>query len=394
MQPSNIQAGALRQADVSRIASLDGLRGLCILLVVFHNLYPYGSGLHNVVESSIRLVANMGWIGVQWFFVLSGFLITGILVKLKDVDGGLKHFYIRRALRIFPIYYLTLVLFILVLPLVGFVTSNTQSLIDHQAWYWLYMVNWMPAFGIKDGGFPHLWSLAVEEQFYCIWPWLIFWLSRRWMVVVCVFCVMSSPILRYLIVVFDESDAKDIAYDITIVRWDALALGALYAFAMVNTGWKAWVDKQGAKCAIAVFVIILIVIALNRSFTAVGPDFLVFNQTLAALLGVVLLNESLNRISLLKGKLGDFFHSSFLRMLGKYSYAIYIFHLIIDFLMRPLVSSAKEGFATLNPALIDFTAFIVNVVAAVILAAISWHFVEEPLLKLKDRFPLSKSQTV
>jgi len=372
----------------SRILSLDGLRGLCILWVVFHNLYPYGSGLHNLVESSVRLIANMGWIGVQWFFVLSGFLITGILLKLKKTGGGLKNFYIRRALRIFPVYYLTLALFIFILPALGVTNAHIQGVIHHQAWYWLYLVNWMPAFGINESGFPHLWSLAVEEQFYCIWPWLIMWLPRRWMIVVCLFCVVSSPILRYLIVVFDEANAKDLAYDLTIVRWDALALGALFAFACADMRCKQWIDRNGSVFAVIVFGLILAVIAFNRSFAPVGADILVFNQTLAALLGVVLLNEILHKTGFFKGHLNSFFKVSFLRMLGKYSYSIYIFHLILHFMLGSAVAYVKANVTSVSVITIEFAAFFFICAASLILAALSWRYIEQPLLKFKDRFPV------
>ena len=358
----------------TRILGLDGLRGLCILWVIFHNLYPYGSGLHNLLESSVRLVANMGWIGVQWFFVLSGFLITNILLRLKESAGSIRNFYVRRILRIFPVYYLTLIVFIFVLPAFGVVNPNIQGVAGHQLWYWFYLVNWIPAFGIHEPGLFHLWSLAVEEQFYCIWPWLILWLPRRWMIVVCLFCLFSSPLLRYLIVTFDEIDAKDLAYDLTIVRWDALALGALFAFACAEKRWKQWFDRFASVLAIVVVLLVFSVIAFNRSFPPVGSDLLVFNQTLAALFGVILLNDILYGTGLFKGHLCHFFKSSFLRLLGKYSYAMYVFHLTIYVLLGAVIAHVKHNFINISPILIDFVAFFLICLASFTLAALSWRY--------------------
>jgi peptidoglycan/LPS O-acetylase OafA/YrhL len=355
--------------------------------VVFHNLYPYGSAGHGVVASTIRLIANMGWVGVQWFFVLSGFLITGILMRLKDVKGGLKNFYLRRILRIFPVYYLTLATFIFALPIFGYVLPQTTTLIALQAWYWFYLNNWIPLFVKHDPGFPHLWSLAVEEQFYFIWPWLVLYLTQRWIVAVCIFCVISAPIIRYLFVQMDEHNANDLAYVLTIVRWDALAIGALFAFAIENYHYKKLIEIAGSTFTIGILVLFLVIVIANRSFAPAGQGFLALNQTVAALLGVVLLNECLNGVNLFKGRLDAFFLLPFMRLLGKYSYAIYVFHLIIHFMLSPYVENFKINNSNFNSEIIDFSALALNVIAAFILASISWRLIERPLLVVKHRIP-------
>ncbi len=136
--------------------ALDGLRGLAILLVVvYHNF-----GFINYFF--------FGWLGVDLFFVLSGFLITDILLRSRDRKEGLSHFYIRRVLRIFPLYYLALLLFLVILPGLGFFRSTLQYYVDNQFWLWTYLQNWL--YMIKPTGethiIHHLWSLVVEEQVY------------------------------------------------------------------------------------------------------------------------------------------------------------------------------------------------------------------------------------
>src|SRR5579862_7894518 len=140
--------------------ALDGLRGVAILSVMVEHLAP-------------RLLAGGGWVGVDLFFVLSGFLITGVLLDGKDDPHRGRTFYVRRALRIFPLYYATLAL-ITFGPLAKALALGLSA--QTLGWYWIYGTNWQIALGMAHIGGPiaYFWSLAVEEQFYLIWP-LIIW---------------------------------------------------------------------------------------------------------------------------------------------------------------------------------------------------------------------------
>jgi len=161
------------------IPELDGLRGLAILYVFFHNVGTHGLGeTESFVVKIYSLIADIGWIGVQLFFVLSGFLITGILLEKQCSKDVYKNFYVRRVLRIFPVYYVSLIILFVLPEAANWDVPWAEKSSDYQIWYWLYAINWIQPLttGLEIG---HLWSLAIEEQFYLIWPLLVAGLTRR-----------------------------------------------------------------------------------------------------------------------------------------------------------------------------------------------------------------------
>ncbi len=171
---------------MSKLPGLDGLRMIAVLAVILHNAYPYEavSGSFDGAQIPIALtvtsfLANSGWLGVQLFFVLSGFLITRILLNLEPSISALRTFLLRRALRIFPVYFFALAVLLVLFPLVlqdhipDWLADSRQS----QLWFWTYTVNWVQPF--REIGMPHIWSLAIEEQFYLLWPFILLTLSHK-----------------------------------------------------------------------------------------------------------------------------------------------------------------------------------------------------------------------
>jgi peptidoglycan/LPS O-acetylase OafA/YrhL len=199
--------------------ALDGLRGVAILLVVF---------LHNFGFMNYFF---FGWLGVDLFFVLSGFLITEILLRTVGKPGFLKNFYARRVLRIFPLFYLTLVICLLLLPSIKSLNLQANYYTDNQLWLWTYLQNWL--YVIKepygDKLLLHTWSLAVEEQFYLLWPLLILIIRRpKHLLWVMMSILILVGIARYIIWSYK---VEDLAYSslYTFTRIDGLCIGSMVA---------------------------------------------------------------------------------------------------------------------------------------------------------------------
>ena len=155
-----------------RMLALDGLRGFAALWVVAFHVYLCNAPTSRL-GYAVEIFCDRGWIGVQIFFVLSGYLITGILLDSANRSDYLSGFFFRRALRIFPVYYLTLIIFLLVLPACGLEpislrhslgAVHEQSFWTHLCQWpiWLYFSNWVTPMGWPNHGLPHVWSLAVE----------------------------------------------------------------------------------------------------------------------------------------------------------------------------------------------------------------------------------------
>ena len=165
------------------IPALDGIRGLAILLVLLCHFPLYGDMQPTIfIDKLFYAMTRAGWCGVDLFFVLSGFLITGILYDAKGSRFFFRNFYMRRCLRIFPLYYGVLAVFFVIVPFVLPLGRNYELFLKDQAWYWSYLTN----IKIAIEGWPkfyalaHFWSLAVEEQFYFVWPFVVFlWDEER-----------------------------------------------------------------------------------------------------------------------------------------------------------------------------------------------------------------------
>ena len=233
---------------MNAIKNLDGVRGIAILLVVLFHL-PMRPGW----GGALGLTLPFGWMGVQLFFVLSGFLITRILIGSKEQPFGayLRRFYVRRVLRIFPLYYG----FLLALGAVYLATSLPEPLER----YWPYLAtftwNWTRADAAweESNRFVHLWSLSVEEQFYLFWPFLVFLLSRRGILIACVAAICACPFVRQAFAAAYEADGLspyaiyDATYWNTLGQLDAFAWGALLT--LIPDDWRSRVPSRSALLA-------------------------------------------------------------------------------------------------------------------------------------------------
>jgi len=364
----------------ARLPTLDGLRAIAILLVVPHNLDLIATfdGAQLVVAALHR-----GWIGVQLFFVLSGFLITGILLDARDAPDYYRSFFVRRALRIFPLYYATLLVLFVLLPALGLVPASFKCDAMVELSYWTYFSNWYGPFHQGPDPVSHFWSLALEEQFYFLWPFVIHRRSAGWVMRLCLAIAAASLLLR-VVMLLAGTPAQAI-YQFLVTRMDALALGGAAAAAFRVPSAASWtLDHRrfllGASLLSLVGGAVLsrgynfthpVTLSLGFTFLAVGFALLVAAVVAADLLGAAGWPAALRW--------------SFLRRVAKYSYAMYVLSVPLHFLVGKPVLSAL-GLAAGNSILVDLAYIIVGTALSFLAAAASFHLLEVHFLNLKDRF--------
>lgn len=360
-----------------RIAALDGVRGLAILLVlVMHCLYIAPLFGVDMANNTYARLAMLGWSGVDVFFVLSGFLITGILVRAKQHSAGryFRNFYMRRSLRIFPLYYLVIVLLLYVLP------NRPPASDGAQMSYLLYYQNIRYALvGEKPFDPARLitWSLAIEEQFYLIWPALVWFASERVLRRVCVAIVLGAIALRFALI----HGGFDKTHFLTPCRMDALAVGALLSQIQPPRAWFG---------AIATLLGIGGLVATAYATGNSTPESV--GQQMWGLMPALLLGVGLLTLARSSRVLQPVFTLLPLRSLGKYSYCIYLTHfLVIEFVAGRVLKwqpttllSLREDYGGV-PITIAFT--VVCTAATWLLAFVSWHVFEKWFLALKRYFP-------
>lgn len=363
--------------------ALDGLRGIAILLVIVSHYL----GMH-------WRSASVGWTGVNLFFVLSGFLITGILLDSKRRRHYFRNFYARRTLRIFPLYYLTLMLIFVVAPL--FSSLNTQEfdgLAGRQWWLWLYAMNFYVGFkGEISAGDPfsggwvetlHFWSLSVEEQFYLLWPAVVFLCSRRALLWVTASCFVGAFCLRlYFVLVAENFTAS---YFLMPCRMDDLAVGAFIAIIARRPGGLAALRSWAPWSAIAsLWVLLGVWMRVGDFFQLDGFVQMVCYTPFAILYGSLLVFALTGRPTNLLARVLTW---RVLRSYGKYSYAIYILHWSLSGLVFSRIApldTLEVWLGSLNAALV--ARVVIVALLSYAMAFLSWHVFERHFLKLKSRF--------
>jgi peptidoglycan/LPS O-acetylase OafA/YrhL len=370
----------------NRVPALDGLRGAAILLVMAHHFVIY-SGLQKsgAADRLFRAVAYTGWSGVDLFFVLSGFLITGILLDAKGRRGYFRNFYMRRFLRIFPLYYGFLLMFFVVLPALFPRAQDCILPLRDQLWYWSHLTN----VEFARNGWPaclavgHLWSLAVEEQFYLVWPAVVLLTSPRALKVACLSLVAISLLTRIWLALDGQVLA---AYVLMPARFDTLAIGGLLALVARGPGGLHRLTRYAWPAAGVAGALLLVMAGLRQGLGEGDPVVVTAGFTLLGILfGATLV------IAMTSGQyswVNRILTSRQLMAFGRYSYALYIFHQPVSLFLRDYVVSVQSlprFFGSQLPAQFIFMLLAGSISFA--LAWLSWHLYEQHFLKLKRFFP-------
>ncbi|QOY85104.1 acyltransferase family protein [Paludibaculum fermentans] len=364
------------------VPELNGVRGIAILMVLLLHFGARPEGVPKILTGPFAL----GWSGVDLFFVLSGFLITGILLDTRWSTNYFSSFYARRALRIFPLYLIAVfAYFHLVLPLAHsrglWLTSDSSA----ELWYWLYSANWLGPLGKDNSGLNHLWSLAIEEQYYLVWPAVVFLVKRERMWAVCLGVMTLSFALRIAFVPFNASH-PGVLYGFTPFRLEPLALGGLTALAVRNEAWRAKVKRRLGQIAAGGAALLLAVLAITRNpshdtalmgtagFTAFGILYacLVFHAYVES-----------GSSSWISTQL----RRPFLMSLGMYSYAAYVFHFPISNLQNSLLMELAVPLPVEGKVLLWGASKALGVAVTYGIALLSWHLIEKHFLRLKRHFP-------
>ena len=328
-----------RRAFGGHMPALDGVRGLAILAVLLYHFVAQTTAT-NRFEGAVNWILGFGFLGVDLFFILSGFLITGILYDSRTDRRYFGNFYMRRVLRIFPLYYGVLVVVFFVVPLIPALrSSEIAGLRQYQAWAWLYAVNvylsikgaWVLSY------IEHFWSLAVEEHFYFVWPLVVWLLGARPRVLMRVALAIAVAAYGGRVLASLAGVSGVTTTVLTPYQLDALALGGFLAVCLRQPGGGHALKRAIGPMALVGLVIVLVQAGLH-SITGTGVSVLramrtgAFHLLFASLLLVALLAPASSLLS-------RFFRSRAMVSLGKYSYGLYVYH---HFLSYYLVKHGTE----------------------------------------------------
>lgn len=377
--------------------ALDGLRAIAILWVIPHNAgfleAPHYEHIWRHPEGWFLWIADhlaqMGWIGVQLFFVLSGFLITRILLRSRHSDNYFSSFYARRALRILPLYYLTLTIIFVILPWLGALPQALADSQHHQVWLWVFLSNWAQPLGHEVAGLTHFWSLAVEEQFYLVWPLVVLVLSNRRLLIAAIGLCVGALVLR-LTMQAHGADPETL-YHFTICRMDALLFGAIAALVAENPELRSraqrhikWAMPLAAGLFLAGGIPTLLydrthVLTQNIGYSLAGVSFAL------VVLRLVLADRTL------PGVVDTILSTRPMRSVGKYSYAMYVVHFPLHKLWGERVLHTLAGPEPFSPAVALTYAAVLTAVAYGVGMA-SYYLIERPFLRQKGRFVISSRE--
>ena len=359
----------------AQIPALDGVRGLAIALVLFHH-FTMGLTRSSVLAKAVIKIGTVGWCGVDLFFVLSGFLITGILddARLAEKQHPYRNFYARRVLRVFPLYFGTLLVLLIIGEPRGF-----EGIGDAALWNWTFTTNLLVA--LRGAWLPlgHFWSLAVEEHFYLFWPVAVVWGGRKFAMRLTLAFILMSLLARCALV---ANGATLGAYVLTICRVDSLAVGgALCLWLREHDPSREsvrWIKISWISVSALIGLIVWRRGLAYHDHVVQIIGYPLLALTGASLIAVVMTNPSLPIVRILRHPLP--------RALGRYSFGLYVFNSIAILVLDGQRVKPAILDATGSVLIADLSYIAMAVFFTFSAAWLSWHGLEKHALKAKGYF--------
>jgi peptidoglycan/LPS O-acetylase OafA/YrhL len=358
------------------IKGLDTLRAFAVITVIFYHWgFPVPDGS---VSDFLHKIIPDGRFGVDLFFVLSGFLITSILLDARSAGRTrlkvIRNFMIRRILRIFPVYYLTL----MILVWIGYPLIQKNL-----GWFLSYSSNILSFRNKSWNTFSHSWSLSVEEQFYIIWPWCIVYVGGKY--------------LRYVFTAALLIGVGAIVYvtKIHVNAWGLLLTPACMASFGIG-GMYAWLCKQprGTKSFMRVITLLMpiaVILHFYWAFSSDGGHFNYLTRIVNSLISIWLIHKTITlQPGWLKSKVLE---NPILNKIGQVSYGIYVFHYAIPWLYQQFITDHFSD----DPAILTFlsgfyVAWLIKLTFLLLLAFTSYYLFERPIVNLKKRVDYTRGR--
>lgn len=373
--------------------NLDALRFIAFLLVFLqHSLYnAFRHFEHNnyLLDRIIAFFFLAGGTGVQIFFVLSGFLITYLIIAEINTTGKLNvgKFYMRRTLRIWPLYYATVIFSFIIYPFLKANLGINSELCSTPWYYFSFLANFdsihiainCPG---KDAMIQNIvWSVSIEEQFYLIWP-LLFIVFRKHQSIVLFLVLIACCIFR----LYNSHANSAILYFHTLSVMGDLAIGGLAAYFMIYSDTvKNCIQLQSRKMIIITYLVIFSIYFFGDKFVQYIPIGIFFRWLLDIFWALIILEQNFSEYSFFK-----LFRLRFFSNFGKYTYGLYMLHpigiLIIDILFRIMKMKTLSFGTTLFMGICSF-------IVSLIIAKLSYKYFEMPFLRLKERFAVIRTKT-
>jgi peptidoglycan/LPS O-acetylase OafA/YrhL len=349
--------------------ALDGLRGVAIILVLLY---------HNF---SFIPIFIYGWLGVDLFFVLSGFLITDILLQTRDTQNYFRNFYARRVLRIFPVYYLSLLLFIIILPSFSWFPLDMHYYREQQFWFWTYLQNWTLVFHFDQNAnvLTHFWSLALEEQYYLVWP-LILLLVRKPRTLITLCLLLLLTVVGARLYVWNHRDLFSTwQWLFLFTRVDGILIGSMLA--LIYRINSSVLDKYSTHLILFLAGINFLVYFIDKH--NYFPVWAIIGYSTFSVLFALLVYESVRENNKV---INVVFTNPALRFFGKYSYGLYIFHWPVFLLIKPHTDEWMAHFFVAGKlSFLVFSALLATL-AGLAVSVLSFHLFEKHFLRLKKSF--------